>query len=109
MASAQRTPKTVFSGTAIAAISTLSQRACSASGVVTEAQAWPTPFSSARQKTSATGNASSAARYPSAAIRRAYLPIVPRRPAADAADREQHDERDAEQDDRDGRGSGDVV
>ena len=62
IASAQRTPKTVFSGTAIMVIRTESQSACSASGVVTDAHASAAPASNARQNTSATGNATSAAR-----------------------------------------------
>ena len=38
----------VFTGTAIAAINSVSQSACSASGVVTASQAWAKPCSKAR-------------------------------------------------------------
>ncbi len=61
-ASARPTPKTVFSGTAIATIMQVSQNACWASGVVTASKAAPTPCSNVRKKTIATGIASSAAR-----------------------------------------------
>ncbi len=46
--SAQSTPKIVFSGTAIATISSVSQKACWASGVVIDSQNALTPCSKAR-------------------------------------------------------------
>ena len=48
MTRAQTTPKTVFAGTAIAAMSTVSQRACSVSGDVSAAHTGASPFSNVR-------------------------------------------------------------
>jgi hypothetical protein len=56
------TPKSVFAGTAISVIRIVIANACFAAGVVTAAQAGPTPCSKARQKTSETGATSSTAR-----------------------------------------------
>ncbi len=56
------TPKTVFSGTAISAMITVSQSAWSASGVVIAAKKSARPSSNARKTTSPTGTASSAPR-----------------------------------------------
>src|SRR3954447_24691183 len=109
-ASAVTTPSTVFSGTAISAISTVSQNAWIAAGVVIEPHTKPRPCSNVRKKTIATGTSSSAARYASASTR---SPIVARRSttigglrrrggeAPEPADREQHDEREREQHDGD--------
>ena len=55
-------PKIVFSGTAIAAIFSVSQNAWRASGVVTASHAGPMPCSNVRQKTSPTGTSRIAAR-----------------------------------------------
>ena len=55
-------PKMVFAGTTINVIRIVIQNAWIASGVVTDAQAAPTPFSNARPKTIATGSSSSSAR-----------------------------------------------
>src|SRR5580765_7745859 len=109
IASAQTMPNTVFSGTAIAAIFSVSQNACFASGVVTESHAGPTPCSNARQKTSPTGMSRIAARYRSTPTRRLILAIMPRRPAAERADQEQGRERDQEQDERERGRAGSVV
>ena len=53
---AQPTPKIVFSGTAITAISTDSQNALTAAGVVMNAQAVPMPCSNVRPNTIASGS-----------------------------------------------------
>ena len=55
-------PKTVFSGTAISAITIVSHSACRASGVVIAAKNSAMPSSNARKTTSPTGTMSSAAR-----------------------------------------------
>ena len=60
--SAQSTPKTVLSVVATAATIRLSRSACNASGDVTASQALPSPGSSARQTTVATGKTISSAR-----------------------------------------------
>ena len=57
------TPKTVFAGTAIAAMVIVTTKACFAAGVVTASQAGPSPCSNVRQKTSPTGAARSTPRY----------------------------------------------
>src|SRR5215207_4345814 len=101
IASAQITPKTVFAGTAIAAISSVRRRACFAAGVVTASQAGPIPCSKVRQKTSPTGAASTTNRYESPRNRKDHLDtVVPRRPAPERSDPEQHGERDDQ--DKDG-------
>ena len=55
MASAQRTPNAVFSGTEIAAISSVSLSACTAFAFEIADQNGCSPCSKARQKMSATG------------------------------------------------------
>ena len=55
IASAQRTPKIVFSGTATTATSSVSFSACTASGFEIAAQNGWKPCSNARQKISPTG------------------------------------------------------
>ena len=55
-------PKIVFSGTATATITNVSQKACWASGVVTASQAAAMPSWNAFTNTSATGTPSSSAR-----------------------------------------------
>ena len=55
MASAQTTPKTVFTGTAIAVIISVSFSAFSVSGVVSAFHAGAKPSSNVRQKTTARG------------------------------------------------------
>src|SRR4051812_22605281 len=110
-ASAVTTPSTVFSGTAITAISTVSQKAWIAAGGVIELHTKPSPCSNVREKTTPTGISSSAARYASASTRspiRARRSTTIRGPPrsgepADGADCEEHEQRQREQDDRDRR------
>jgi len=52
---AAATPKRAFSGTAMAVIRTVSQRACSASGLVTASQKVPAPRSKVRHMTKTRG------------------------------------------------------
>ena len=59
---AQRTPKTVFSGTAIATQRIVSQNACSPSGLVIESSGSLIPFSKVLTKIITSGIASSRAR-----------------------------------------------
>jgi hypothetical protein len=59
---AHATPNTVLRGTAMAAISSDSQKACSASGVVTACHTGARPSPKARQITAPTGTSSTAAR-----------------------------------------------
>src|SRR5207244_10478704 len=103
IASASVTPKTVFAGTAISVIRTVSQKAWRASCVVTACQAGENPCSKVRQKTRPTGARRSTARYERPTKRSAYLAnVVPPGPAAHGADQEQHAERDREQEHRHG-------
>ena len=55
IASARTTPKTVFTGTAIAVMISVSLKALIVSGVVSASQAGPKPSSKVRQKTIASG------------------------------------------------------
>src|SRR6266516_6851717 len=98
-------PKIVFAGTAIAAMISVSFRACSASGVVTASHAGPKPCSNVRYKIKPTGATRRTPTYASDANRRTYLPIVPRGAPAQPPDQQQHAEGDAEQHDRHGRGA----
>src|SRR5579884_3910270 len=68
--SAQPTPKIVLSGTAIAATSTVSQKALIAAGVVIQPHATPAPCSNVRPNTTARGSSRSSVRYSSATARR---------------------------------------
>ena len=97
--SAQPTPKTVLRGTAIAAISSVSQKALIAAGVVTHDQAVAIPCSKVLMNTTPSGSTSRSVRYVSAITRsdsvvgrlmRNCAPSV-------AAQREQDRERDDEQ------------
>src|SRR4029079_8464625 len=107
------TPNTVFSGTAISAISIVSQNAWIAAGVVIESQNWPKPCSHVRYKTRHTGNASSAPRYPSATsrspIRVRRSTLMSRPPRAQAPDPDQDDHGEQQQDDRHRSGARRVV
>src|SRR5437868_3171574 len=97
IASAQRTPKIVLSGTATSAISSVSFRAWTANGLEIAAQNGCHPCSNARQKISATGATRITARYASEVIRIEYLAIMAGRVAAERADSKQDTERDREQ------------
>ena len=55
IASAQTIPNTVFTGTAIAVMISVSLKALIVSGVVSASQAGPKPSSNVRQKTIASG------------------------------------------------------
>src|SRR5438045_8763481 len=63
IATAQRIPKSVFSGTTTAAISSVNFSACTAFGFEIASQNGWSPGSNARQKTRATGAMRSAPRY----------------------------------------------
>src|SRR6266550_1287549 len=73
IASAQRTPRIVLSGTATSAISSVSFRAWTANGLEIAAQNGCHPCSNARQKISATGATRITARYASEVTRIEYL------------------------------------
>ena len=60
--SAQRTPKTVFSGTAIPTQRIVSQKACSPSGLVIASSGSLIPFSNVLKKIITSGIASSSSR-----------------------------------------------
>ena len=64
IASAQTIPKTVFTGTAIAVMISVSLKAWIVSGVVSAFQAEPKPSSNVRQKTIASGPTQDHGRYP---------------------------------------------
>src|SRR3954470_12557545 len=101
IAIAHTIPKTVFTGTAIRVMISVSLKAWSVSGELSASHAGWSPSSNVRQKTSARGATRMPTRYPTAVSRRAYLRmVVPRRVVADDADRQEHAERDHEQDDR---------
>ena len=71
--SAHAMPKIVLSGTATAAISSDSDSALIAAGVVIQPQATPKPCSKVLKKTTTTGRISSASRYSSATVRNDQL------------------------------------
>src|ERR1700752_2781674 len=97
IASPQRIPKIVFSGTATIATSIVSFSACTAIGFKIAAQNGRQPPSNARQKRSPTGGAGVTAREPSDPERTMRQAAMGSGPAAQAADREEHGERDDEQ------------
>src|SRR6476469_294272 len=97
MASAQRMPKIVLSGTATSAISSVSFSANTANGLVIAAQNGCHPCSNARQKINPTGATRITTRYASEVMRIEYLTVMPSRPAAERTDRQQDTERDREQ------------
>src|SRR3954453_23167495 len=103
MASPTKIPKSVFSGTAIAAISSVTLNACSVSGSVIADHALPRPSCQIRQKSIDSGPSSTTARYESAIVLRT---LMPRGEPAKAADPEQDGERDREQQRRERRGAG---
>src|SRR5205807_6919935 len=109
IASAQRTPKIVLSGTATSAISSVSFRAWTANGLEIAAQNGCHPCSNARQKISATGATRITERYASEVTRIEYLAIMAGRVAAKGADRQEHTERDHEQQHRERSRAGRVV
>src|SRR6266576_5767267 len=109
IASAQRTPKIVLSGTATAAISTVSFSANTANGLEIAAQNGCHPCSNARQKISTTGATRITARYASDVRRIPCLTVMPSRPAAEGADRKEDTERDHEQQHRERSRAGRVV
>src|SRR5581483_687139 len=105
IASAQRIPNSVFSGTTIAVISTVSFSAWTASGFETAAQNGWKPCSNARQNTSPTGATRIAPRYASDP----NLMIMPSGPPAQCADCEEKRERDRQHENGERRGAGGVV
>src|SRR5947207_4547396 len=116
ISSAAPTPKIVLRGTATATISRVSQKACTASGVVAAFQAASTPCSKVRYPTMPSGSTRSTVKYPSARPRSANLPgaavslpLMARPPLPDEADDQQHDERQEQQRDRDRGRAGEVV
>src|SRR3954447_9508235 len=109
IASAQRIPKIVLSGTATTATSRVSFSACTASGFETAAQNGCHPCSNARQKISPTGATRITARYASDVRRIPCLTVMASRPAAERADREEDTERDHEQQHRERSRAGRVV
>src|SRR5436305_10991844 len=109
--SAAPTPNIVFSGTAMAATVTDSQKALTAAGVVIQPQAVPRPCSKVRANTTTSGSSSNRPRYRSATVRRdslaRRLTSISRSPPPQ---QEQHDERDQQKHDRQrGRGLGRVA
>src|SRR6478736_4629620 len=99
----QSTPKAVLSGTATIATSSVSFRACTASGFEIASQNGCRPCSNARQKMSATGATRITSRYTSDPKRIMRLAVIAHRPATHAADREKHREGDQEQQHRERR------
>src|ERR1700735_5236798 len=99
--SAAPTPKIVFSGTAISAITNDSQNALTAAGVVAQFHAVANPCSNVRAKIAPIGISSSTSRYRSATARSdsldRWLSSTASPPPAQA---EQHQERDQQQHDR---------
>src|ERR1700704_5362581 len=96
IASAQRTPNTVFSGTAASVTSTVSFSAWTAVGFEIACQKGTTPCSNARQKIKPTGAIRISARYASDPVRTTRLAVMTRGPTAQAADSEEDAERDHE-------------
>src|SRR5437588_1190364 len=109
IASAQRTPKIVLSGTATSAISSVIFRAKRAKGLHIAAQNGCHPCSNARQKIRVTGATRITTRYASDVTRIEYLAIMAGRPAAERADRKQDAERDHEQQQRERGCAGRVI
>src|SRR4051794_27942633 len=109
IASAQRTPKIVLSGTATSAISSVSFSAKTANGLEIAAQNGCHPCSNARQKIRATGATRITARYASDVTRIEYLAVMTGRPAAERADRKEDAERDHEQQQRERGCAGRVI
>src|SRR5437763_10875588 len=110
-ASAEPTPKIVLSGTAIAAISSVSQNALTAAGVVIHPHATPNPCSNVRASTTPSGSSSSTPRYSSATPRSdSVAGRLMRTARPQAPDQRQHQQRDHQQHDRQrGRGLRGVV
>src|SRR5436853_2701810 len=92
IATAQRIPKSVFSGTTTAVISSVNFSACTAFGFEIASQNGWSPCSNARQKMRATGAMRIAPRYASDP----NLTIMACGPAAHRADGQQEGERDHE-------------
>src|ERR1700759_2399565 len=93
--SAQTTPNTVLSGTAMAAISSDNHSALTAAGVVIHPQATPNPCSKVLKKIRTTGSISSASRYSSATARKdSVARRLMRNAASHSADEHQHEQRE---------------
>src|SRR3954452_21792301 len=111
--SAAMIPNAVFSGTAIAAISIVSQNALTAAGVVIESHTAPRPGSKVRYSTTPIGTSSSSAREASAKTRIDRRPtglaVMAVAPVLDDAQEHQHGQRHGQQHDRHGRRAGRVV
>src|SRR4051794_27848308 len=105
IASAQRTPKIVLSGTATSAISSVSFSAKTANGLEIAAQNGCHPCSNARQKISPTGATRITARYASDVTRTEYLAVMTGGVASKGSDRQEHAERDREQQHRERGGA----
>src|SRR5882757_4577800 len=96
--SAVPTPKIVFSGTAIAAISNVSQKALTAAGVVIQPHAAPKPCSNVRKNTTPSGSSSNTPRYSRATVRNERVAgRLMRTATPQATDHEQHQQRDHQQ------------
>src|SRR5205807_6455674 len=103
--SAQPTPKIVLSGTAIAAISSVSQNALTAAGVVIHPHATPNPCSNVLANTTPSGSSSSTPRYSSATVRSDRVAGRLMRTARPRpSDQQQHQQRHHEQYHRQRRG-----
>src|SRR5205807_5207550 len=96
--SAQPTPKIVLSGTAIAAISSVSQNALTAAGVLIHPHATPNPCSKVLANTTPSGSSSRTVRYSSATVRNdSVAGRLMRTARPQPADQEQHQQRDHQQ------------
>src|SRR3954471_15344190 len=108
--SAAMIPNAVFSGTAIAAISIVSQNALTAAGVVIESMTAPRPGSRVRYSTTPIGTSTSSPAEPRAKTRIDRRPtglaVMAVAPVLDATQRDEHDQRHGQQDHRDGGRAG---
>src|SRR5947209_4730136 len=106
IASAQPTPKIVLSGTAIAAISSVSHSALIAAGVVIQPQAMPIPCSNVLNSTTPSGSSRISARYSSATVRSdSVAGRLMRTARPQSPDQRQHQQGHQQQHDRE-RGGG---